>query len=184
MTVIVNWEKELPELVIHLISSLLSTVKSKRGIICNLDRDWQTINIPLYLDNNVPFFYLWDFKARSGKRFSHLNPGLNMTYWAVRQATSLTLIPDLEEPGINKIARQVTRLDHFFQETFTYQSMDKPFILHTYSVFIIDFEGWKRQPVECDDVTLTSLKKFYHYGVLGEEEDDRYKMVILWIWRK
>ena len=107
-TVIVNWEKELPESVIHLISSLLSTVKSKRGVICDLDRDWQTINIPLYLDNNVPFFYLWDFKARSDKRFSCLNPGLNMTYWAVRQGTLLTLIPDLEEPEINKIARQAT----------------------------------------------------------------------------
>ena len=62
--------------------------------------------------------------------------------------------------------------------------MDEPFILHTYSIFIIHFEGWKRRPVECDDAALASLKKFYHYGVLDEEEDDRYKMVIFWRWRK
>lgn len=83
-TVVGDWEKELPDSVIRQISSLVSTVKTRRGVICNLDRDWQTINIPLYLQNHIPFFYLWDFEAQSDKRFSRLNPGLNMTYWAVR----------------------------------------------------------------------------------------------------
>ena len=142
-TVIGNWEKELLDSVIRQISSLLSTVRSKRGVICDLDRDWQTINIPLYPQNNIPFFYLWDFEARADQRFSCLNPGLNMTYWAVRQGTTLTLIPDLEETDINKIARHATKLDHFFQEIFAYQNTDETPILHTYSVFIINFEGWK-----------------------------------------
>ena len=62
-TIIVDWEKELTDSVIHQILSLLSTVKSKRGVICDLNRDWKTVNIPLYLQNNIPFFYLWDFKA-------------------------------------------------------------------------------------------------------------------------
>ena len=140
-TIIVNWETGLADSVVHQISPLLSTVKSKRGLICDLDRDWQTINIPLYLQNNIPFFYLWDFKARSDERFSHLNPALNMTYWAVRQGTQLNLIPDLEEAGINKIACQVTKLDHFFQEIFTYQNTDESPILHTHSIFIINFKG-------------------------------------------
>jgi len=143
-TIIVDWEKELTDSVIHQISSLLSTVKSKRGVICDLNRDWQTINIPPYLQNNIPFFYLWDFEARSDQRFSRLNPGLNMTYWAVRQGTQLTLIPDLKEPDINKIAHHAMKLDHFFQEIFTYQGMDKAPILHTYAIFVINFEGSKR----------------------------------------
>ena len=183
-TVVVDWEKELTDSVVNQISSLLSSVKSKRGVICDLDRDWQTINIPLYLQNNIPFFYLWDFEARSDQRFSRLNPGLNLTYWAVRQGTQLTLIPDLEEPDINKIARQANRLDHFFQEIFAYQSTDETPILHTYSVFIINFEGWKRRPVERNDATLASLTKLYHYKVLEEEEDSRYKTVVFWRWRK
>lgn len=183
-TIIVNWEKELSDSAVHQISSLVSTVKSKRGVICDLDRDWQTINIPLYLQNDIPFFYLWDFEARSDERFSRLNPGLNMTYWAVRQGTQLDLIPDLEETDINKIAHQATKLDHFFQEIFAYQGTDEAPILHTYSVYIIDFEGWKRRPVERSDTTLALLVKFYHYQVLEEEEDSRYKTVIFWRWRK
>ena len=183
-TIIVNWENELTDSVVHLISSLLSTVKSKRGVICDLDRDWQTINIPLYLQNNIPFFYLWDFEARSDERFSRLNPGLNLTYWAIRQGTQLSLIPDLEESDIDKIARQATKLDHFFQEIFSYQGTDEPPILHTHSVFVIDFKGWKRRPVERDEATLASLVKFYHYKVLDKEEDSRYKTVIIWRWRK
>ena len=179
-----NWEKELADSVVNQISSLLSTVKSKRGVICDLDRDWQSINIPLYLQNNIPFFYLWDFEAQSDQRFSRLNPALNLTYWATRQGTQLSLIPDLEEPDINKIVQHATKLDHFFQEAFAYQIADETPILDTYSVFIIDFEGWKRRPVERDDMTLASLTKFYHYKVLAEEEDDRYKTVIFWRWRK
>ena len=103
-------------MVVNQISSLLSTVKSKRGVICDLNRDWQLINIPLYLQNNIPFFYLWDFEAQSDQRFSRLNPALNLTYWATRQGTQLSLIPDLEEPDINKIVQHATKLDHFFQE--------------------------------------------------------------------
>ena len=143
-TIIVNWEKNLTDLVVHLILSMLSTVKSRRGVICDLERDWQSINVPLYLQNNIPFFYLWDFKAQSDERFSCLNLGLNMTYWVLRQGTQLTLITDLKETDISKITHQATKLDHFFQEIFTYQETDKTPILHTYSAFIIDFEGWKR----------------------------------------
>ena len=183
-TIIVNWEKDLADSVIHQISSILSTVKSKRGVICDLDRDWQTINVPLYLQNDIPFFYIWDFEARSDERFSRLNPGLNMTYWAVRQGTPLTLIPDLEETDINKIARQAATLDHFFQEIFAYEGKDEAPILHTYSAFIIDFEGWKRRPVKRDDATLASLAKFYHYKVFEEDGDSEYKTVVFWRWRK
>ena len=182
--VIGDWEKELSDSAIHQISSLLSTIKSKRGVICDLERDWQTINIPLYLQNKIPFYYLWDFEARADQRFSRLNPGLNLTYWAVRQGTTLSLIPDLEEADINKIAQHATKLDHFFQEIFAYQNMDETPILHTHSVFIIDFEGWKRCPVERVEATLALLSKFYHYNVVEEEEDSRYKTVIFWRWRK
>lgn len=183
-TVVVDWEKELTDSVVHLISSLLSTVKSKRGVICDLDRDWQTINIPLYIQHNIPFFYLWDFEAQSDQKFSRLNPGLNLTYWAIRQGTQLNLSPDLEEADISKTAHHATKLDHFFQEIFAYHSTDEPPILHTYSVFIIDFEGWKRRAVERDEATLAYLTKLYHYKVFDKEEDDRYKTVIFWRWRK
>ena len=75
-------------------------------------------------------------------------------------------------------------MDHFFQEIFAYQGTDEAPILHTYSVYIIDFKGWKRPPVERSDATLALLAKFYHYEVLEEEEDSRYKTVIFWRWRK
>lgn len=100
--IVVDWEKELTDSVVHLISSLTLTVKSRRGLICDLDRDWQSTNIPLHLQNSIPFFYLWDFEARSDQKFSRLNPGLNLTYWAVRQGTQLALIPDLKETDIHK----------------------------------------------------------------------------------
>jgi hypothetical protein len=183
-TVIINWETNLPDSAVSIITSLLSTVKGKRGVICDLERDWAVINIPLYINNRIPFFYLWNFEAKVNDRFSRLNPALNLTYWAVRQGTALSLIPDIEEDDINKVARQAIRLDHFFQEVFTYRSIDDPMILPSYALFIIDFEGWKRWPVRHDETSTASLAKFYHYKVLDEDGDDRHKTVIFWRWRK
>ena len=183
-TVMVNWETNLTDNVVNIVTSLLSTVKGKRGVLCDLERDWSVINIPLYIQNNIPFFYLWTFEARVDQRFSRLNPALNLTYWAVRQGTALSLSPDIEEEDINKIARQSTRLDHFFQKVFEYRSTDDPRILPTYSLFIIDFEGWKRRPFRYDETSLATLVKLYYYNVLDEDRDDRYKTVVFWRWRK
>ena len=79
-TVIVSWEENLSDGAVSIITSLLSTVKGKRGVICDLERDWSTINLPLYIQNSIPFFYLWNFEARADNRFSRLNPALNLTY--------------------------------------------------------------------------------------------------------
>lgn len=183
-TVIGNWEVNLSDGAVSIISSLLSTVKGKRGVICDLERDWSVINIPLYIQHNIPFFYPWTFDARVDNRFSRMNPALNLTYWAVRQGTALSLAPDIEEDDINKIARQAIKLDHFFQEAFTFRSTDDPVILPTYALFIIDFEGWKRRSLKYDETSLASLIKFYYYNVLDEDHDDRYKTVVFWRWRK
>lgn len=96
---------------------LIAPLHRKKQERCNLrSRQRLADHQPLYLDNKVPFFYLWDFKAQSDQRFSRLNPGLNLTYWAVRQGTQLNLIPDLEEEDLNKVACLATKLDHFFQQ--------------------------------------------------------------------
>lgn len=79
-TVIVSWEANLTDGAVSIITSLLSTVKGKRGVICDLERDWSVSNIPLYIQNNIPFFYLWNFDARVDGCFSRLNPALNLTY--------------------------------------------------------------------------------------------------------
>ena len=57
-------------------------------------------------------------------------------------------------------------------------------ILPSYSLLIIDFEGWKRRPIKYDDESLKSLIKFYYYNILNEDSDDRYKTVVFWRWRK
>ena len=183
-TVIVTWEKNLSDGAVSIISSLLSTVKVKRGVTCNLERDWSTINLPLYIQHSVPLFYLWNFEARADNHFSRLNPALNLTYWAVRQGTALSLAPDIEEEDLNKIARQAIKLNHFFQEAFTYRSVNDPSILPTYTFFIIDFKGWKCRLIKYDKTTLTSLAKLYYYGVLHEDDDGSYKTIVFWRWRK
>ena len=82
-TIMPDWESQLNDTAVEIINRLLATTKGKRGVICDLERDWAVINIPLYIQHNIPFFYLWNFDVRANQRFSRLNPALNLTYWAV-----------------------------------------------------------------------------------------------------
>ena len=182
--IIPEWESDLLEGMVERVNSFITTIKGRRGVICNLERDWSVINVPLYVQNKIPFFYLWDFEARSDSRFSRLNPALNMTYWSVRKGTPLCLPTDLEEEDLNKIARQAFKLDDFFQEVFHYSQPYNPPILQSYSIFIIDFEGWKRRPIKCSEETLTSLSKLYYYTETDGDEGERYKTILFWRWRK
>ncbi|EDR09697.1 uncharacterized protein LACBIDRAFT_319060 [Laccaria bicolor S238N-H82] len=179
-----DWESQLNDTAVEIISKLLATTKGKRGVICDLERDWPVINIPLYLQHKIPFFYLWDFDVRADQRFSRLNPALNLTYWAVRQGTTLDLHRDLEEDDLNKIAREAVKLDHYFQQVFTYRAAVDPSILSSYPAFIIDFVGWKRRPINRSEESTESLAKLYYYGVFDDNEEYEHKVVVFWRWRK
>ena len=183
-TIMPNWETELNDTAVEIITRLLATTKGKRGIICDLERDWPVINIPLYIQHGIPFFYLWDFDVRADVRFSRLNPALNLTYWAVRQGTTLVLHPDLKEYDLNKIAREAVKIDHYFQEVFTYQSAVDPPILSSYTAFIVDFVGWKRRPINHRKETIESLSRFYYYGVFDNDNEYEHKVIVFWRWRK
>ena len=179
-----EWESDLFDGMVEHIRSFVTTVKGRRGVICNLEKDWSVINIPLYIENKVPFFYLWDFKARSDSRFSCLNPMLNMTYWPVRRGTTLHIPTDLEEKDLNKIACQAIKLNEFLQEVFLYMQPYDPPIFQSYSIFIINFEGWKCRPIKYSDDMLASLSKLYYYTTVNDDEGSRYKTVLFWRWRK
>lgn len=179
-----DWDTRVHDALTENISAFLSIVKSKRGVLCDLERDWPMINIPFYLQNKIPFFYIWTFEARVDARFSRLNPALNLTYWAIRQGKALKLASDIEEEDLSKIAKQAIVLDNFFQEVFSYHSPIDPIIYPTSSVFIIDFEGWRRRPINHTTEPVERLVKFYYYGTFREDDDERYSTVVFWRWRK
>ena len=59
-----DWDTRVHDAITENVNAFLSTVKSKRGVLCDLERDWPRINIPLYIQNKIPFFYIWNFEAR------------------------------------------------------------------------------------------------------------------------
>ena len=113
-----EWEVDLTDGLVERVTSYTTTVRGRQGVICDLERDWPIINVPLYIQNKIPFFYLWSFEARVDIRFSRLNPALNMTYWAIRQGSQLHLPQELEEEDLNKVARHAIKLNEFFQNVF------------------------------------------------------------------
>lgn len=171
-TIAPEWEVDLSEGLAERVISYTTTVKGRRGVICDLERDWPIINVPLYVHNKIPFFYLWNFEARSDTRFSRLNPALNMTYWAIRQGSQLQLPQELEDEDLNKVTRHATKLDKFFQDVFGYTQSSDPFIRPYYATFIIDFEGWKRRPIKnYSEEAIATLAKLYYYTVLDEDDN-------------
>ena len=154
-----EWEAEVMDRLVEHITSFTTTVKGRRGVICDLERGWSIINVPVYIQNKIPFFYLWNFEARVDIRFSQLNP-LNMTYWSIRQGTQLQLHQELEEEDLNKVICHAIMLDEFFQKVFEYSQPYDPIIHPPYKIFIIDFEEWKHRPVKNSEEAIAILTKF------------------------
>lgn len=102
-----------------------------------------------------------------------------MTYWSIRRGTPLQIPADLEEEDLNKIARQAFKLDDFFQDVFHYSQPYDPPIYQSYTIFIIDFEGWKRRPIKYSDEVLASLSKLYYYTAIDKDEARQYKTILL-----
>lgn len=96
----------------------------------------------------------------------------------------LQLHQELEEENLNKVICHAIKLDEFFQDIFEYSQPYDPLIHPYYATFIIDFEGWKHRCIKSLEEVLATLAKLYYYTIPNEDDDNKYKTVIFWRWRK
>lgn len=100
------------------------------GVIVDLVQDWQTVNLPLWIEKGMPVYYHWSPLASKNPRFRHLSPtllsqptggqGLSSPYDGYFQDKSLIL------PAHNNAAAQR---------------------IPGSGNYVIDFEGWKWRPI-------------------------------------
>ncbi|KAH7917493.1 hypothetical protein BV22DRAFT_1188121 [Leucogyrophana mollusca] len=111
-----------------------------RGVLVDLWKDWRTVNIPLWIEASVPVLFPWTSAEASHPRFYRLSP-------THLKASNLAMLPDHLVHASTVDPRQ---FDEFLQEIRPPRTpvFGQIFSKKATSIWALDFEGWKRRPID------------------------------------
>lgn len=131
------------------------------GVVVDLVRDWQTANLPLWIEKGMRVYYQWSPSVSENPRFRHLSPallsqpskgqGFSVPYDGYFQDKSLTL------PAHNgAVAQSMPWSDNY----------------------VIDFEGWKRRPI-----SKAKAQEYFRYMPFFKIDTPKGERVVFSRWR-
>lgn len=182
-TSVVGWEAHVSGWARNLISSLKLGDRRKRGYLVNLVQDWPFMNIPLWLEHQVPFFYVWGEAEDQDDRFLRLNPRVIRSYLAFCNEREGRPIPtaDLSHVDFAGEFHKLAWYDELLQRVSVIAEdaplpplRDQP----GWSFFCVDFEGWKRRPVSREQVGL--LRQTVSYSIFPLANDTIHVVFLRW----
>lgn len=164
-----NWEEHLPQEIIETIKSWSPVDRKTRGVLFDIHRDWQEMNIGLLVRKDVPIFYPWTIVEATNPRFSRLSPAFLKAYDSIafdaegHKTREEIHLADM--PGIQPKVHDLSRFDEFLQDGFEgFRSSDydssQPVTQHT-RVYIKDFYNWKIRLVSSEAHRRMYARRFY-----------------------
>ena len=147
MASISRWEANLDEQVTKQIKDLRLTQFHKRGVLVDLDRHWQEVNIPNLLRNGVPIAYLWTPSLSTSPRFRCLAPRILQAYDERRLSTGGEVRSTDFSDWADEFA-VIQQYDHFFQEISSSGRPDPDVRFDDeWDFYVVDFQGWSRRRI-------------------------------------
>lgn len=141
------------------LSSVLLAPKS--GYLVDVVRYWNEINIPLWVENKIPFRYFWSLTLAADPRFRCLDPSF---LFAHDQDEDGFVYEEevLRDPSIwpevadyDKWLQLITKPeDNLPERTDTYLYQD------TLQHHVVDFDNWSKRP------NITNLQKSFYFTTL------------------
>jgi len=151
-----RWDASLDRHVIAIIKALQLDRFRRRGILIDLERHWQEINLPNLLQHRVPVAYPWTSTLASMPRFTSLSPRVLMAYDQTR-STLTREVHSSELHGLSSDFAIIKRFDHYFQELHAGGRPDPDVEFDDdWSYFIVDFQGWS-----CRQIPLRVARRYY-----------------------
>ncbi|KAH7917881.1 hypothetical protein BV22DRAFT_1135037 [Leucogyrophana mollusca] len=133
-----------------------------KGVLVNLWKDWRTINIPLWVAVGVPVCFPWTEAEVAHPRFFQLSP-------TCLQASALDILPSY------LVLKQAmdTEYDEFLQAIRPPKTSSFGLIQgkKATNLWVIDFEGWRRRPINKQEARRFAASWYCHESV-----DDRYSV--------
>lgn len=168
-TSISGWDAELD----HYVSTYLKDIQlqrfCKRGVLVDLERDWQHINFSNLIRHQVPIAYPWSSSLAASLRFTVLSPVVLGAYDEQRRAAQGD-IPSSALQGLDNELAVMRRFDHFFQDL---GSEGRPDLTVEFDdewrYYVVDFQGWSRR-----SIPLCIAREYYvQFSSNVGHEDDR-----------
>ncbi|KAJ6450822.1 hypothetical protein C8R47DRAFT_998747 [Mycena vitilis] len=151
-SVCANWDNSLTYRAKDAIDSFDLSRYSKRGVIVDLARDWQGLNIPLLVEHKVPFVYAWTIRERNHRRYARLNPQLLLSlHDLLDNAGSIRNLTFDKAMWDNPGFQALSRFDLLLLEKKEGTSVAPPNRSarppKKATAFVIEFPGWGRHVV-------------------------------------
>lgn len=181
-----EWDDKLPKDIISRIQAYSPVGRKRRGVIFDIHRDWQEMNLPLLVQQGVPVFYPWTLVEATNPRFTRLSPAFLRAYETVAypnpEEAPVALIHLEDLPDHHKF-KDITRFDEFLQNGMEDFSPNRELadrkVGKKTEAFIKDFINWKPRPV------LTARERAYcnrhFHGVVYS--DNGVLNVLYWCYR-
>jgi len=113
---VLHWDANLDRYTVAVIWKLHLDRFRKRGVLIDLECDWQEINMPNLLQHRVPVAYFWSPVLASLPCFTGLSPRVLLIYDQLRSSSA----QELHSSDLHDLASDFTiivHFDHYFQET-------------------------------------------------------------------
>ena len=137
-----QWEADLDAPVSDQIKSLRLDCFRKRGVLVDLERHWQEINIANLLRHRVPVAYPWSPSLSPSPRFCSLAPRILQVYNERRISTGGEVRSTDFDDWADDFA-VIQQYDHFFQEIAIDGRPDPDVRFDDdWEYYVVDFQGW------------------------------------------
>ncbi|KAL1663506.1 hypothetical protein GGF50DRAFT_115959 [Schizophyllum commune] len=173
------WRKALNQEELSFVDSLELPRRPKRGCYINLASDWSYLNIPLLVQHDVPFAYVWSEAANAIPRFARLDPAVLTGYFWIRQNSNQE--PTAEDiPAIANGKKDAVHFDHLLQDKRA-RTRDSPATRYDpAATYVVQMhEGWKVQPMKDPEAIQRSLDRYEHYE---KDPGDGARYVVIEAW--
>ena len=172
-----RWDADLDHQVVAVVRNLHLQRFRKRGVLVDLERDWQEVNMPNLIQHGVPVAYLWSPKLASLPRFTGLSPRVLVAYERARSSlgreVSLSDLPDLDSDFA--IVRD---FDHYFQAIYSGGRPDPDVEFDDdWCYYVVDFQGWSRR-----QIPLRVARHYYLLFASSVTNEDGVNVVLFRRW--
>ena len=174
---VLRWDANLDHQAVAVIRELGLHRFRKRGVLIDLERDWQEINLPNLLRHQVPIAYFWSPTLAALPRFTGLSPHVLVTYDALRRSLARELYSN-DLPDLASDFAVIERFDHYFQDACIEGRPDPDAVFDDdWSYYVVDFQGWSQRQIP--------LRVARHYYLLfgssiGKENDTNFVLFRRW----
>jgi len=171
-----RWDANLDHHVVAVIKCLHLHFH-RRGVLVDLEQDWQEINMPNLIRHQVPVAYLWTPALTSLPRFTSLPPRVLVAYDQMCSSLGREICSD-DILDLQSDFAVIKDFDHFFQSIYSGGHPDPDVEFDDdWSYYVVNFQGWMRR-----QIPLRITRHYYLLFASSVSREGRLQIILFCRW--